>query len=47
MTVDHSFHIGAGLVDFTVNEPFQNAGATLWINGIEVEIVFHDICGGD
>src|SRR5256886_15271287 len=46
MAVYHRLHIRPQLVDFAVNEAFDHAAATLRINRIGVEVVFHDVAGG-
>src|SRR6266536_2662915 len=46
MAVYHRFHIRPQLVDFAVDEAFDHAAATLRINRIGVEVVFHDVAGG-
>src|SRR5690349_8838806 len=46
MAVYHRFHIRPRLVNFTVDESFQDTTAPFGIDGSRVEVVFHDVVGG-
>src|SRR5262245_13887421 len=43
MTMHYRFYVGARPVDFTVDKSLQRTGTRLGIDGIGVEIVFHDV----
>ena len=47
MGVNHRHHIRPRLVDFAVDEAFQKQRPAVRIDGVAVEIEFHDVGGGD
>src|SRR5262245_26636850 len=47
MAVDHRLHVRPRFIDFTMDEPLDDASAVLRINRIGIEVVLHDVARCD